>query len=213
LPAPELEKTISDAVADHLRSATVAGLVHQPSAAEFAELVEWLDQLLTVTPDETDLQQLLQLVDRAGITPGKMTIGMSAKELALTLGTREDRIKSDALKITIPCRIRRKGVEAKFGTGRDTPEVDTLLLRNVGKAHRWFEMLKQGHSFAEIAKQEDLSARRIQQLMDHAFLAPDITKAIIVGKQPTGLTTEYRQRSELPEDWAVQRELCATLNA
>ena len=45
LPAPELEKTISNAVADHLRSATVAGLVDQPSATEFAELAERLDQL------------------------------------------------------------------------------------------------------------------------------------------------------------------------
>jgi site-specific DNA recombinase len=50
-----------------------------------------------------------------------------------------------------------------------------VLLRNVAKAHRWFEMLKQGKSFAEIAEQDKLSAKRVQQLMDHGFLAPDIT--------------------------------------
>jgi site-specific DNA recombinase len=87
-----------------------------------------------------------------------------------------------------------------------------VLLRNVAKARRWFEMLKQGQSFAEIAEQEKLSARRIQQLMDHALLAPDITRSIIAGKQPHGLTTEYLQRSEIPEDWAEQRQLLAALN-
>jgi site-specific DNA recombinase len=157
-------------------------------------------------------QQLLQLVARADVTPGQMTIRLLPIELASAIAIKKDRIRTDALLFTVPFQIRRKGVEARFDTGRQTPEVDTVLLRNVAKAHRWFEMLKQGQSFAEIAQQENLSARRIQQLMDHAFLAPSITRAIIAGKQPTGLTTEYLQRSEIPENWAEQRQLLAILN-
>ena len=103
-------------------------------------------------------------------------------------------------------------MEAKFDTGKETSNVDMVLLRNVAKAHRWLEMLKQGQSFAEIAEQEKLSARRVQQLIDHAFLAPDITRSVIAGKQPHGLTTEYLQRSEIPENWAEQRQLFAALN-
>jgi site-specific DNA recombinase len=212
LPALELEKSISGAVSDYLRTVTVAGLVEQPSAAEFAELQERLDQLLTRKADDTDLQQLLQFLEKADIKPGQMAIRLSPEALASALGIKEDRIRTDAILFTVPFRIRRKGVEAKFDTGKETPDVDIVLLRNVAKARRWFEMLKQGQSFAEIAEQEKLSARRIQQLMDHALLAPDITRSIIAGKQPHGLTTEYLQRSEIPEDWAEQRQLLAALN-
>jgi hypothetical protein len=95
-----------------------------------------------------------------------MTIRLLPIELASAIAIKKDRIRTDALLFTVPFQIRRKGVEARFDTGRQTPEVDTVLLRNVAKAHRWFEMLKQGQSFAEIARQENLSARRIQQLMD-----------------------------------------------
>jgi site-specific DNA recombinase len=212
LPAPQLEKTICDAVADHLQTTTVAGLIEKPSATEFAELSDRLNGLLAETTDNKAPQQLLQLVARADVTPGQMTIRLLPIELASAIAIKKDRIRTDALLFTVPFQIRRKGVEARFDTGRQTPEVDTVLLRNVAKAHRWFEMLKQGQSFAEIAQQENLSARRIQQLMDHAFLAPSITRAIIAGKQPTGLTTEYLQRSEIPENWAEQRQLLAILN-
>jgi site-specific DNA recombinase len=212
LPAPGLEKTISNAVADHLQTTTVAGLVEKPSATEFAELSDRLNGLLPETGDETDLQKLVQLVARADITPGLMTIRMSAKDMASALGIKEDRFSTDALQFTLPFRIRKKGVEARFDTGKEAPVVDMALLRNVAKAHRWFEMLKQGQSLAEIAEQEKLSVRRIQQLMDHAFLAPDITRSIIAGKQPHGLTTEYLQRSEIPHNWAEQRQMFAALS-
>ncbi len=73
-------------------------------------------------------------------------------------------------------------------------------------------MLRLGQSFGEIAVHAKVSARRVQQLMDHAFLAPDITRSIIAGKQSHGLTTEYLQRSETPANWAEQRKLFASQN-
>jgi len=88
---------------------------------------------------------------------------------------------------------------------------DKSLLHNVAKAHQWFELLKQGRSFAEIADQEKLSARRVQQLMDHAFLAPDIAKSIITGKQPPALATDHLQRSDVPANWVDQRKMFASL--
>jgi hypothetical protein len=212
LSAPELEKTISDAVADHLRTATVAGLVEHPSAAEFAELTERLELLITKTAGEADLLHLLQFVGKADIRVGQIAIRLSSAALASALHIKEECISTDALHFVIAFRIRKKGVEAKFDTGKETSNVDMVLLRNVAKAHRWLEMLKQGQSFAEIAEQEKLSARRVQQLIDHAFLAPDITRSVIAGKQPHGLTTEYLQRSEIPENWAEQHQLFAALN-
>ena len=211
LPAPELERTISDAINAHLRAISIAGLIEQPSASEFAVLSEKLDQLIQPIETESAPATLLELVERTDIKLGELAIQLLSERLSSALDIAEDRISNNHLGFSIPFRIRKKGVEARFDTGSKALEIDKALLRNVAKAHHWFEMLSQGRTFAEIAEQEKLSARRVQQLMDHAFLAPDIAKSIIIGKQPSVLTTDYLQRSDIPVNWADQRKLFASL--
>jgi site-specific DNA recombinase len=186
LPALELEKTISDAVADHLRTATIAG---------YGRAAIGCESLPNSGPAGPACHQDSRRCRSSAAAPapcqgrhqawpdGDPAIPRSAGLSSPT----SRRTASGLMRCDSPSRfrIRRKGVEARFDTGKETPDVDMVLLRNVAKAHRWFEMLKQGQSFAEIAEQEKLSARRVQQLMDHAFLAPDITRSIIAGKQPT----------------------------
>ena len=182
----------------------------QPSASEFAVLSAKLDQFVHHNETETAPARLLELVERVDIRPGELTILLSPRMLAVALEIAEARIRAEPLAFSVAFRIRKKGVEARFDTGNKSPEIDKALLHNVAKAHHWFEMLKQGQSFPEIADQEKLSARRVQQLMDHAFLAPDIVRSIIAGKQPSALSTDYLQRSEIPASWADQRKLIAS---
>lgn len=47
--------------------------------------------------------------------------------------------------------------------------------------------------------------------MDLAFLAPDIVRDAIEGKQPVGLTSEWCKRHSLPIDWNARRQLIAPL--
>ncbi len=211
LPAPKLERTISDATREHLLATGIAGLIEHPSAAEFAVLSDKLDQLVHHNETEAAPARFLELVERIDIKPGELAVHLLPKLLAAVLEIAEDRIRTVPLAFSVPFRLRKKGVEARFDTGNRSPEIDKSLLHNVAKAHRWFEQLKQGQSFAEIADQEKLSARRVQQLMDHAFLAPDIAKSIITGKQPPALTTDHLQRSDVPANWADQRKLFASL--
>lgn len=211
LPAHELENTISDATREHLLVTGIAGLIDQPSASEFAVLSDKLDQLVSGDRGEAAMPALLELVERTDIKPGELAVQLLPKRLPAVLNIVEDRVRTEMLKFSVPFRIRKKGVEARFDTGRQSPEVDKPLLYNIAKAHQWFEQLKQGQSFAEIADREKLSARRVQQLMDHAFLAPDIAKSIIAGKQPSALNTDYLQRSDVPANWTDQRKLFASL--
>ena len=44
-----------------------------------------------------------------------------------------------------------------------------------------------------------------------AFLAPDITRDILAGKQPIGLTSTWIMTHRLPISWDDQRALIATL--
>jgi len=59
---------------------------------------------------------------------------LSAKEMLRKTLTKTEDVFGDY--ISVPFRIRKKGVEAKFDTGNQAPEIDTALLRNVAKAHQ-----------------------------------------------------------------------------
>lgn len=78
-------------------------------------------------------------------------------------------------------------------------------------AHHWFALIKAGKTFAEIADREGTSKRRIQQMIDLAFLTPDIVRDVLDGKQPIGFTSDWCKQHTLPTDWSEQRALLATL--
>ena len=71
--------------------------------------------------------------------------------------------------------------------------------------------IKQGQTFEEIAATENLSKRRILQVIDLAFLAPDIVRSIMHDDQPIGLTAKWLGQNPLPSDWQAQRRIVATL--
>ncbi len=48
-------------------------------------------------------------------------------------------------------------------------------------------------------------------MIDLAFLAPDIIRDVLEGRQPLGFTSDWCLRHCLPSDWADQRRLLATL--
>jgi cystathionine beta-lyase family protein involved in aluminum resistance len=81
----------------------------------------------------------------------------------------------------------------------------------VPKAHRYFELIRSGKTYAGIAAAEGVSKQRIQILVDLAFLAPDVVRDVFVGSQPTGLTTEWLLRHAVPALWNEQRDLFRAL--
>ncbi|WP_320179001.1 hypothetical protein [Roseovarius pacificus] len=78
-------------------------------------------------------------------------------------------------------------------------------------AHAWFERIKAGETFSDIATTDNTSKRRIQQLVGLTFLAPDIVWDVLDGQQPLGFTSEWCLRHDLPSAWTLQRQLRATL--
>ncbi len=88
---------------------------------------------------------------------------------------------------------------------------DDALIRNIAKAHSWFEQMKAGKSFAQIADAEKTSKRRVQQMIDLAFLAPNIVRDVLEGKQPIGFTSDWCLRHTLPSDFEEQRQLLKSL--
>ena len=88
-----------------------------------------------------------------------------------------DRLASEHLTLRSPFQMRKRAVEAKLIIGNNQPgNLDPVLVGNIAKAHYYYRVLKSGKTFDEIAAEENLSKRRILQIIDLAFLAPSITR-------------------------------------
>ena len=153
----------------------------------------------------------LVLTDRIDITPGEIRIALSIEALASALDIEFDRIAEELLTITAPFRHRKRGVETRLVLGDAPTEIDETLLRNIARGHRYFDLIRKGKTFGEVAATEQVSKRRVQQLIELAFLAPDVIRAVRDGKQPTGLTSEWLMRHAVSPIWQEQRGLFATL--
>lgn len=160
---------------------------------------------------DADPTMLLGLVDRIDIMPGQLDLRLDAGTLAELLGIDPDDLDQTRLDRSFPFQLRKRGVETKIILDDAPSGTDDTLIRNIAKAHAWFERIKAGKTVTEIAKREGTSKRRIQQLVGLSFLAPDIIRDALEGRQPIGFTSEWCLRHDLPLDWTQQRQLLVTL--
>ena len=145
------------------------------------------------------------------IAPGKILISISAKAIAACLAVEHERISDEHLTLEAGFRHRKRGVETRLVLADASGTRDETLFRNIALAHRYFDMIRSGKTYAEIAEAEDASKRRIQHLVELAFLAPDIIRGVWEGRQPAGLTSNWLKSHSVPLVWKEQRELFKTL--
>ncbi len=214
LPAPELEDKVADLVRKHLSQPEVrTGILRDAATDETAKIGARLSELF-----ESDaaalrdaLRHCLELVDRIDIAPGDIRITLSGEHLAKHLDVDAARIVEDLLIVTSAFQHRKRGVETKLIIGDAQPEIDATLLRNIARAHRYFDLVRSGKTLAEIAEAEGVSKRRVQQLIELVFLAPDVIRAVREGRQPVGMTSDWLMRHAFSPIWTEQRDAFAAL--
>ena len=161
--------------------------------------------------DSASVARLLRLIQRVDISPGSVSILLDRNAFAACLSMGPERIREDALRIHAPFRLRRRGVETKLVLGNPTKSVDRTLLRNIANALSWLNRIKAGKTYEQIATEDAIPTDRVRKAIRYAFLAPDIVRAIVEGRQPVGLTSSYLLHHPLPDDWEKQRVLVKTL--
>ncbi|WP_347310831.1 recombinase family protein [Defluviimonas sp. SAOS-178_SWC] len=208
LPAEELETRITGLVRSMLsRPGFIASLLAGAAADVIAEASSGLLGMIEdATPDE-----LLAFVERIEIVPGTLMLKLSAGSIAERLAADPDHIDADRLVSGHPFQYRKRGVETKIVLADAPTGCDDTLIRNIARAHVWFEDIKTGRSFDEIAAAAGTSKRRVQDMIGLAFLAPDIVRDVLDGKQPVGFTSAWCKSRDLPSEWSDQRALLATL--
>jgi site-specific DNA recombinase len=114
--------------------------------------------------------------------------------------------------LSVPVRLRRAGREIRMVIDGTDPfaaaQPDARLIRLLLKARRFNATLAQGEAvaFAVLAQREGVSRSYFTRLVRLSYLAPDITQAILDGRQPRDLTAEkLLAHSRLPLAWHDQR--------
>jgi len=211
LPAPELEDTVADLVRGHLtRPETRAAILVDQTTDETATISGRLSGFATAKNDATS-GPCLDVVGRIDIAPGEVRIALSGERLECYLEMEAGRIDETVLSFTTPFRHRKRGVEIRLVIGDEPAAVDETLFRNIARAYRYFDLVRSGKTFNEIAEAEGASKRRVQQLIELAFLAPDVIKAVRDGRQPDGMTSDWLRRHAVSPIWTEQREAFAAL--
>jgi site-specific DNA recombinase len=151
-------------------------------------------------PDTID-----RFVERVELHPEGLKLTLSLASLFSS--------KDTPSKITrnIPMQIKRRGVEMRLVIGNHAPaRIDARLVKALRRAHQWFGELTSGQvkTLKDIVDREGIDKSYISRTMMLAFLAPDITEAILAGRQPVDLTIERLiKHTDLPLEWEAQRRL------
>ncbi len=176
-----------------------------PSARLPAPTIERLvsEALVRWLPEEREPHRMLVAVR---LTSTGLSVELNTarpKPITGRLQPDEELVTGDAGTVTIhvplalPLRGGRKGVVA----GRRTGNPDLTLIAALRRAHAMLDR-DRGRPLMTDAPVSPYD-RRILRL---AFLAPDLQRDILAGRQPASLNLEYLMASEIPLAWSEQRK-------
>ena len=161
------------------------------------------------------------LVRRVEIGPDSVKVDVSQDRLVGLLGSdymetthgRPIDPSDHVLTLTAPVQLTRVGREMKLlvGDSIDNRPPDLGLLRVIARAHDVQKRLAQDTTLTvhDIAREEHVTSDYLYVVLRLRWLAPDITTAIVNGRQPPQLNAKRLMRltAQLPADWSEQRAL------
>ena len=108
------------------------------------------------------------------------------------------------MRLVLPIRVRFHGGQTTVQTGaRPTARPDRTLIKALRQAHAMVAPDEAGQPVLDAAP--DTPWRR--RLVRLAFLAPDLQRAILAGRQPPNLTLTRLMDGSLPLLWSEQAEM------
>ncbi len=207
LPGNELETMVAKLAKDTLLDPSFCtGVIPNLNASEREHFRTKLKDHTEQGPKET-----LELVERIDLAPGHLKVKLSIAHIVDLLERSADELDPEHLTIRTPFQLRKRGVETKIIIADAPTGIDEALIQNIAKANHWYGLVKQGQTFKNIARSQNTSSDRIQKMIGLAFLAPDLLRQVMQGKQPLGFTSDWVMRCNIPSDWNAQRALIATL--
>jgi site-specific DNA recombinase len=220
IPAGEIEHLVTSHVRQWLLD---PGGIYQatrlPDLSAQRRLIARAAQIAKSWPELPGTRQralLTTLIDRIDVGADQIDIHLHPTRLAALLdlaatplpSATEDEIQT----LSIPVLLRRSGRAITMRIdGTDpfaTAKPDARLVKLLIRARRFNAALvgSDGVPFAALAKRQGVSPSYFTRLVRLSYLAPDITEAILDGRQPRDLTADkLLAHSRLPLGWHEQR--------
>ena len=206
LPAAALEGAVARLIIDALEMPSAAtGLIDGATPEMLTKLPSAAKSLCAALSGPDRGPTLRAIVASARFEPGLLSVTLCPIAVAERLDLPPAQINRDALSFPGEFTLRRRGVEAKLVLANTPAALDRTLLRSVALGWLWFEEIKAGATMQAIADREGITQRRVADLVDLAFLAPDMVCAIVEGRQPPTLTADRLIKSRHRMLWSDQR--------
>ena len=213
IPADDLEKVVIDELCHWLRDTNplVDSLSIDPQDMQsFAEHTLRIADQLQVANTER-YQWIQQLITKVIVSSKSITLEMNPTPLQLDISFHANEVQTICLQV--PIQINRCGFAMRLiidGNQTVGQAPDQRLIASIRKAQDWLGQLTSGKttSLGAIAKAEGVTTTHVTNIINRAFLAPDIVRMIMNGTQPATLTSDLLKRVlPLPLDWEEQRQL------
>ena len=202
LSADRLERDLAQAVKEHLLVCIQRGDI----AGDDTQSIRRVREVVDAVGD-----QALDFILEAKLEDGGVYIDLDPDKLTVALQVSRDSIGPSALSLQLPVRQRRRGVETRLIIGATQPARDDILIANIARAEQWRAALSSGDDLATIAARDGITVKYLGQMLPFAFLSPKLIRAILEGRQPPALTTNWIRRRGLPVSWADQDRILAQL--
>jgi hypothetical protein len=220
IPAAEIEQLVTSRMRQWLLNP--GGIYHStrlPDPAAQRRLIARAGEIgksWTEFPAARQRAVLTRLIERIDIRAHQIDIHLRPTRLAAPFDGAATPLPSamdDEIQIlSIPVRLRRSGRAIRMlieGTDQfATAKPDARLVKLLIMARRFNVTLLDidGLPFAALAKRQGVSPFYFTRLVRLSYLAPDITEAILDGRQPPDLTADkLLAHSRLPLGWHEQR--------
>jgi site-specific DNA recombinase len=218
LPAEEIEELVVSQLAALLQSAPRILNLLRPHFLGMTETQHVAKVVREYLASQEKVRNDLQLmVTRIVVRQQKVELQLSKKALLkffLTPQQSEEIAGSllaseDLIILEADAQLRRCGGEVRLlldDTEQNRAKPVPSLVRAVARAHDWMDRILHGEILTQraLARETGFDERYISRIIPLAFLAPDITEAILDGKQPPDLSLE-KCVVQIPLEWTVQR--------
>lgn len=208
LPARELENAVTERVAaaleDPLSLAAEAGL--GLDGHDLNRLIAAGGQAAGAVRTR-DRSIMLDLIEFVEVDIGRISICCSGSAIASILGL----APQDTGPVTLisDVRLTRSGRALRLIDDSGAPasaEIDASLVRLLAKAHQWWRILRdEPVDLRILSRREKVTASWMTRVLRLAFLSPDVTEAILSGRQRGGLdTVTLLSAAAIDSDWKKQ---------
>ncbi|HET8971974.1 MAG TPA: zinc ribbon domain-containing protein, partial [Pseudolabrys sp.] len=190
VPAAEIERTVTKAVAEHLgkraRSASQEDASDQNIVLVNVLRVEVRNNQLAVwlkTANEPETDAAGPLDQEKGpslLIPWCKSPAKKPREILLPLCVARQQVR--------PIKVERRAA----------------LLRSIARGRAWLDVVCSGKTAEDIAKRQKCSVRHVNMTISMAFIAPGLVKAAVEGRLPRGIGIANLR--DAPVEWSRQYE-------